>query len=99
MSRHRKFTERNVREALLAVERDPEQKPKRIWVFDVPGLYLYTRPGRLLKNGHQRPPRQRWIFRYTRPNKGGVNEISLGRLPYVSLSEAKAHASHFHKLL
>src|SRR5262249_18794726 len=26
-------------------------------------------------------------------------EMSLGRLPYVSLSEAKAHASHFHKLL
>jgi integrase len=97
MPKRRKFTESNVREALQAVERDG--KSDRRWVFDVPGLYLRTRPGRLLKNGHQRPPRQRWIFRYTRPNKGRVTEISLGRLPYISLSEAKAHASHFHKLL
>jgi integrase len=97
MPKQRKFTERHVREALQAVERNGKRRLE--WVFDVPGLYLLTRPGRLLKNGHQRPPRQRWIFRYTRPNKGGVTQISLGRLPYISLSEAKAHASHFHKLL
>jgi len=97
MPKRRKFTEKNVREALRAVERDG--KWRQTWVWDVEGLYLVTRPGRLLKNGHQHPPRQRWKFRYTRPNKGGVTEISLGRLPYISLSEAKAHASHFHKLL
>src|SRR5262249_12183987 len=101
MPKSRKFNKESVREALQAVERNG--KRDRRWVFDVPGLYLLTLPGRLLKNGRQLPPRQRWIFRYTRPHKKGepgvVTEISLGRLPYVSLSEAKAHAAHFHKLL
>jgi integrase len=101
MPKCRKFTENNVREALKAVERNGKRRQE--WVWDVPGMYLVTRPGRLLKNGHQRPPRQRWKFRYTRPHKKGErgrqNEISLGRLPYISLSEAKAHAEHFHKLL
>jgi hypothetical protein len=33
---------------------------------------------------------RRWIFRYTRPNKGGVTETGLGIYPVVSL--AMAHA-------
>jgi integrase len=63
--------------------------PGRTHVFDTPGLYLYVSPKNL----------KRWIFRYSRPNNAGVTEISLGKLPYTSLTRAKEIVSHFRRFL
>ena len=64
-------------------------KAGRTHVFDTPGLYLYVSPKGL----------KRWIFRYSRPRGAGVTEISLGKLPYTSLSRAKEIVSHFRRFL
>ena len=59
-----------------------EAKPgKRLFVRDCPGLYLYTSTGP--------KKRQRWIFRFSRPDKSGVTERSLGRYPSVTIEMAK----------
>jgi integrase len=63
--------------------------PGRTHVFDTPGLYLYVSPKGL----------RRWIFRYSRPNNAGVTEISLGKLPYTSLTRAREIVSHFRRFL
>src|SRR2546430_8904160 len=53
---------------------------KRLFVRDCANLYLYTSPNR---------KRQRWIFRFSKPDGSGVTDRSLGRYPQVTLEMAK----------
>jgi integrase len=57
--------------------------------WDEPGyvtgsLYLITRLDHLQRR------RQRWLWRYSRPNGGGVSEAGIGHMPLVKLAQAKA---------
>jgi integrase len=53
------------------------------------GLYLYVSPKGV----------RRWILRYTRPNKGGVTETSLGGYPVVTLNQARAEVLKKQRLI
>lgn len=54
------------------------------------GLYLYVTPDERTR---------RWIFRYTRPRKGGVTETGLGIYPVVSLAMARAEVLKKQRLI
>jgi len=63
---------------------------KRLFVRDCANLYLVT--------SHKKK-KQRWIFRFSKPDKSGVTERSLGRYPEVTLEMAKNRADHMRKIL
>ena len=60
----------------------------RTHISDTAGLYVVTTP-----------KLQRWVFRYSRPRNAGVTEMSLGKLPYTSLTRAREIVSHFRRFL
>lgn len=67
-----------------------EAKPgKRLFVRDTPGLYLYTNPKK----------RHRWIVRFSRPDKSGVTERSLGPYPAVTIEMAKNRVHHMRLIM
>jgi integrase len=68
-----------------------EAKPGRLlFVRDCPNLYLRT---------SRKKRKQRWIFRFSRPDKSGVTERSLGRYPEVTLEIAKNTADRLRTFL
>jgi integrase len=78
-----KFSDKNIK---------AEAAPgKRLFIRDTPNLYLWT------SSGPRR--RQRWIFRFSRPDGRGVTERSLGRYPEVPLEMARNRANHMRMIL
>jgi integrase len=63
---------------------------KRLFVRDCANLYLVT--------SHKKK-KQRWIFRFSRPDGSGVTERSLGRYPEVTLEMARNRANHMRMIL
>ena len=83
MPRAPKFTDRNI---------VAEAKPgKLLFVRDCPNLYLYTSAGK--------KRRQRWILRFSRPDRSGVTTKSLGPYPEVTIEMAKNRAEQARKIL
>src|SRR5262245_50697826 len=78
MPRAPKFTDRNI-----IAEAQPG---KLLHVRDCPNLYLWTSPGPKRK--------QRWIYRYSRPDGSGVTTKSFGQYPHVTLEMARNRATH-----
>src|SRR5262249_25944334 len=83
MPRAPKFTDRTIKE---------KAKPgKLLHVNSTPNLYLRTSPGPKRK--------QRWEFRFSRPDGSGVTTKSLGPYPEVTIEMAKNRAEHARKIL
>src|SRR5262245_57698701 len=94
MPRAPKFTEASLKAAIEANLKDAEAKGKKlkriIFVRDCANLYLRT---------SAKKKKQRWIFRFSRPDKSGVTERSLGRYPEVTLEMARNRANHMREIL
>jgi integrase len=67
---------------------DEAEPGKLLFVRDTPCLYLWTSP----KKG-----KQRWIYRFSRPDKSGVATKSLGQYPHVTLEMAKNRAAQAYR--
>src|SRR5215470_14783630 len=65
--------------------KEKAQPGKLLHVSGTPNLYLRT---------SRKKGKQRWIMRYSRPDKSGVTTKSLGSYPAVTIEMAKNRAEH-----